>query len=321
MRKIFYYLLSAMIVAACSDVELSENEAEQDPIATSRKCSSMDVLQANLSADPGLQKRMNAIEDHTFSAIRSGAVARINAQGKIEIPVVVNVLYRSSSENISQTQIQSQIDVLNEDFNKTNADASQIPSLFSGVAADVDIQFVLHAVNRKYSNKRSWNTNDDMKKSSKGGINPTDPSQYMNIWVVNSMGGILGYAQFPGGNPATDGIVVAHRYFGRTGVVSAPFDKGRTATHEVGHYLNLRHIWGDATCGNDFVSDTPVHNTANYGCPSYPHMSTCSGNPTEMTMNYMDYTDDACMYMFSEGQKNRMLAIFAPGGARYTMAQ
>ncbi|HCM75674.1 MAG TPA: zinc metalloprotease, partial [Cytophagales bacterium] len=87
----------------------------------------------------------------------------------------------------------------------------------------------------------------------------------------------------------TDGIVVAHRYFGRTGVVSAPFDKGRTATHEVGHYLNLRHIWGDATCGNDFVSDTPVHNTANYGCPSYPHMSTCSGNPTEMTMNYMDY--------------------------------
>jgi hypothetical protein len=320
MKKLISYLLTALVMAACSDVALRENETELDVIAH-RSCSSMEVLRANLNADPGLQSRMNKIEEHTFNAIRNGDVARINAQGKIEIPVVVNVIYRTNSENISLTQIQSQIDVLNEDFNKTNADASQIPSLFSGIAADVDIQFVLHEVNRRYSNKRSWRTNDDMKKSSKGGIDATDPSQYLNVWVVNSMGGVLGYAQFPGGNPATDGVVVAHNYFGRTGVVSAPFDKGRTATHEVGHYLNLRHIWGDATCGNDFVADTPLHNGANYGCPSYPHLSTCSGNPTEMTMNYMDYTDDACMYMFSEGQKSRMLAVFAPGGARYSMAQ
>jgi len=123
--------------------------------------------------------------------------------------------------------------------------------------------------------------------------------------------------KFPGGAAATDGVVCTHTAFGNTGTAAAPFNKGRTATHEVGHWLNLRHIWGDATCGSDQVTDTPTHNTANYGCPSYPHYSTCTGAPLEMTMNYMDYTDDACMYMFSTGQSSRMNALFAPGGARY----
>lgn len=325
MKKWITLVVSGLLVGACTDSNFSDDSTSEMELVSSRMCASMEVLAANLAADPGLKSRMEAVEEHGEMSIRSGMVARINAQGKIEIPVVVNVLYRTSSENISAAQIQSQIDVLNEDFNKTNADAASIPSLFSGIAADVDIQFVLEAVNRKYSSKRSWKTNDDMKKSSKGGINPTDPSQYLNMWVVNKMTSgrstILGYAQFPGGSAATDGVVVGYNFFGRTGVLSAPFNKGRTATHEVGHWMNLRHIWGDATCGNDFVNDTPTHNTANYGCPGYPHASTCSGNPTEMTMNYMDYTDDACMYMFSEGQKNRMLAIFTAGGARASMAQ
>ncbi|MEZ5053960.1 MAG: M43 family zinc metalloprotease [Chitinophagales bacterium] len=108
---------------------------------------------------------------------------------------------------------------------------------------------------------------------------------------------------------------------GRVGTATAPFNKGRTATHEVGHWLNLRHIWGDATCGSDLVSDTPTHNTANYGCPAAGHKSTCSGTPVEMWMNYMDYTDDACMYMFSNGQKSRILATFASGGPRASFAQ
>ncbi len=325
MKKWIALVASGLLVGSCMDSNVLDESLSKTEMVSSRMCASMEVLATNLAADPSLKSRMDAFEEHDKTSIRNGMVARINAQGKIEIPVVVNVLYRTNSENISDAQIQSQIDVLNEDFNKTNSDASSIPSLFSGIAADVDIQFVLHATNRKYSNKRSWRTNDDMKKSSKGGIDPTDPSQYLNMWVVNSMtsggGTILGYAQFPGGNSATDGVVIGYNFFGRTGVLSAPFHKGRTATHEVGHWMNLRHIWGDATCGNDFVDDTPSHNTANYGCPVYPHASTCSSNPTEMTMNYMDYTDDACMYMFSEGQKNRMLAIFTAGGARASMAQ
>jgi len=134
---------------------------------------------------------------------------------------------------------------------------------------------------------------------------------------------LLGYAQFPGGTASTDGVVVLYSSMGS---VANPFPgggsyaRGRTLTHEVGHWLNLRHIWGDATCGNDQVADTPVHNTSNGGCPTYPHLSTCSGTPVEMTMNYMDYTYDACMYMFTAGQKTRMQAVLAAGGSRASLA-
>jgi hypothetical protein len=322
MKKIFSYLsLSLLLLGACND-KFEINDNSESVQVASRACASHDVLLAQLAADPKLQLRMESIENHTRSFIESG---RINAAGKIEIPVIVNVLYRTASENISDAQIQSQIDVLNEDFNATNSDVSQTPTLFAPLVADVDIQFVLEGINRKSSNKRSWSTNDDMKKSSRGGINPTTPTTHLNIWIVNKMvsqgNTILGYAQFPGGSASTDGVVVGYNFFGRTGTLSAPFNKGRTATHEVGHWMNLRHIWGDQTCGNDQVNDTPVHNTYNFGCPTYPHLSTCSGRPTEMTMNYMDYTDDACMFMFTAGQKSRMLAIFNAGGPRASFAQ
>lgn len=309
-----------LFAVACTEKSEFDDTIVQDH-PDHRVCASMEVLEAQLSADPTLRTRMEGIENHTRRFIENG---RINAVGEIEIPVVVNVIYRTASENISEAQIRSQIDVLNEDFNATNADVSQTPSLFAGVVADLNVHFVLTQINRRQSTRRSWPTNDAMKRSSEGGIDATNPTENLNIWVVNRMtsGGytILGYAQFPGGNPATDGVVVGYNFFGRTGTLSAPFNKGRTATHEVGHWLNLRHIWGDATCGNDFVSDTPVHNTSNGGCPSYPHRSTCSGSPVEMTMNYMDYTNDACMFMFSQGQKNRALAVFDAGGPRASFA-
>jgi len=128
----------------------------------------------------------------------------------------------------------------------------------------------------------------------------------MNMWVCEIGGGILGYAQFPGGSASTDGVVANPTCFGSQGAVNAPFNLGRTMTHEVGHYLNLRHIWGDGACSaSDYVNDTPSASAANYGCPSYPS-SSCSSN--DMTMNFMDYTDDQCMYMFSEGQSARMWA-------------
>jgi hypothetical protein len=131
-------------------------------------------------------------------------------------------------------------------------------------------------------------------------------------------GGILGYAQFPGGAASTDGVVLQFNTVGSrtTPGSGAPYNLGRTATHEVGHWLNLRHIWGDANCGSDLVSDTPTHQTSNGGCPAYPKTNTCAGGGTEMTMNYMDYTNDVCMYMFSAGQKARAQALFATGGFR-----
>ena len=282
-----------------------------------RGCASHEVLEQQLRENPELAAKMQEIERFTQNAITNGRLVN----GKIEIPVVVNVLYRTAAENISLTQIQSQIDVLNKDFNALNSDFNQVPTTFSGVKANVGISFVLDAVYRKSTTKTSWGTRDAMKKTNQGGIAPTSPTTKLNLWVCTIGGGILGYAQFPGGSSATDGVVIDSKYFGTTGTATAPFNKGRTATHEVGHWMNLRHIWGDATCGSDLVSDTPTHNTANYGMPVFPHYSTCTGTPIEMTMNYMDYTDDAGMYMFSNGQKSRMLAIFAAGGSRNSFAQ
>lgn len=308
----------ALLFSACQKGNLMESD--DNAMATHRNCNSMEVLAEQLKADPTLEQRMNAYESIVQQNIAANKSARL-VNGVIEIPVVVNVLYRTTSENVSTAQIQSQIDVLNEDFNATNADFGLVPSTFSAVKANVGIRFVLDQVVRKKTSKKSWSTNDAMKKSSQGGINATSPTTKLNLWVCTLSGGILGYAQFPGGSSSTDGVVILNKGFGRTGTAAAPFNKGRTATHEVGHWLNLRHIWGDATCGSDLVSDTPTHNTANYGCPAAGHKSTCSGTPIEMTMNFMDYTDDACMYMFSSGQKARILATFASGGPRASFAQ
>ncbi|MEO5945338.1 MAG: zinc metalloprotease [Chitinophagaceae bacterium] len=316
-------LLAGVVMFGISCNKSSNNEDEtnsnEEITATQRSCGADDVLQQQLIDDPTLAGRMNAIESFTKRVEENPLQYRL-VNGVVEIPVVFNVLYKTSAENISQAQLQSQIDVLNEDFSATNGDYNLTSTYNSVKSGNIAVRFVLDAVIRQQTNTRSWGTNDAMKKSPKG-IAPTSPTSKLNIWVCNMGGGILGYAQFPGGNSATDGVVLDNNATGNTGTAAAPFNKGRTATHEVGHWMNLRHIWGDATCGNDQVGDTPTHNTANYGCPSPGHKSTCSGTPVEMTMNYMDYSDDACMYMFSVGQETRMLAVFANGGPRANFAQ
>lgn len=304
MKKTYIALLGLMM--SLSTIGFSQS---------GRTCGSMDHLQQQIAEDPSVETRMQQIEHATSQWLsdpshRTGAV--------ITIPVVVHVVYNTTAQNISDAQIQSQIAVLNEDFRKLNADASLTPSIFAGLATDCQIQFCLAqrdpngnattGIIRKSTTTTAFTTNDNMKRTANGGDDAWNTTQYLNLWSCNMSGGILGYAQFPGGAAATDGVVILYSAFGRTGTVSAPYNKGRTATHEVGHWLNLRHIWGDANCGSDLVNDTPTHNTANYGCPTYPHLSTCTGTPTEMTMNYMDYTDDACMYMFTTGQSARMTA-------------
>ncbi|UUC44433.1 zinc metalloprotease [Flavobacterium cerinum] len=317
MKKLLLSAAMLLFLVSCDKDETTTNDTASGSRLTERGCASHQVLEEQLRNDPKLAIKMNEIESFTQRAILQNKLVN----GKIQIPVVVNVLYRTTAENISLAQIQSQIDVLNKDFNATNSDFGSVPALFAGVKANVGISFVLDVVNRKSTTKTSWGTNDAMKKTAQGGIAPTTPTTKLNLWVCTIGGGILGYAQFPGGASATDGVVIDSKYLGTTGTATAPFNKGRTATHEVGHWMNLRHIWGDATCGNDLVADTPTHNAPNYGVPAYPHYSTCSGTPVEMTMNYMDYVDDAAMYMFSNGQKSRMLAAFASGGPRNSFAQ
>jgi hypothetical protein len=311
MKKIILSAMAFMMLFSCQNDQTELVNPTTNAIAR-RGCASQEVLAAQLAADPTLAIRMNQIEAFTQKAMVTGRMVN----GKIEIPVTVNVLYRTAAENISLAQIQSQIDILNKDFNATNSDFNQVPALFAGVKANVGITFVLVGGYRKSTTRTSWGTTDDMKRASTGGIDPTSPTTTLNLWICTIGGGILGYAQFPGGASSTDGVAIDSKYIGSTGTAIAPFNLGRTATHEVGHWMNLRHIWGDATCGSDLVSDTPTHNAANYGVPAYPHYSACSGNPVEMTMNYMDYTDDRGMFMFSNGQKSRMGAIFLSGGAR-----
>lgn len=243
-----------------------------------------------------------------------------NSASVVTIPVVVHVVYNSAAENISDAQIYSQIDILNNDFRRMNADTVNTPAGFLPVAADCGIEFCMAAtdpngnattgITRFQTSQTSFSTNDGVKSASTGGVDAWNTSEYLNIWVCDLSGGLLGYAQFPGGSASTDGVVCDYEYFGDTGTATAPYNLGRTATHEVGHYLNLRHIWGDSNCGDDFCSDTPEHSGSNYGCPSYPSTSSCSGNGAygDMFMNYMDYTDDACMNIFTLDQKARMLA-------------
>jgi len=310
MKKLVLSAVALLMLFSCQN---ESNENSTDTLATiQRKCASQDVLEEQLKADPTLAIRMNDIEAFTQNAV----LTRRLVNGKVVIPVIVNVLYKTAAENISDAQIQSQIDVLNKDYTATNTDFSNIPSEFAPVAANIGITFELVKINRKSTSKNSWGTRDAMKKTKQGGLDPTSPESNLNLWVCTIGGGILGYAQFPGGSSATDGVVIDSRYFGLSGTANYPYNLGRTATHEVGHWMNLRHIWGDASCGNDLVADTPVAKTANYGVPTYPYASTCLPAHNEMTMNYMDYTDDRGMFMFTNGQKTRMSALFVAGGVR-----
>ena len=249
----------------------------------------------------------------------------------VTIPVVVHVVYNTAAQNISDAQVQSQIDALNEDFRKLNADTVNAPSVWKPLIADSQIEFCLAqqdpngnpttGITRTFTNETSFTTDNKVKFTSQGGIDIWDRNQYMNIWVCPLGGSLGGYAQFPGGTAATDGIVVNYTVFGRAPYVNGAYNKGRVTVHEVGHWLNLRHIWGSGTCGDDFVNDTPIHASANYFCPTFPKISSCSGGDPngEMFMNHMDYTNDGCKLMFTLGQATRMNTVLSPGGLRYSL--
>jgi hypothetical protein len=312
-------------------------------VQAQRNCAASNHLHAMEATHPEVKQNRLLIEQHTQQYIQTGGHTR----AVVTIPVVVHVLYNNTTTNISDAQINSQIAVLNADFSKTNSDISLVPSGFTASAGNPDIQFCLAqrtpsgaattGIVRVSTTKSVFDASlDDAKSSSTGGSNAWDASKYLNVWVVPSIKdgsttGILGYAQFPGGPSSTDGVVCGYNYFGTVGTLSAPFNKGRTMTHEVGHYLNLYHIWGDddinGVCsastecsGSDLVGDTPNQCIASYGCPSYPKTDGCtSASPGIMYMNYMDYTDDACMFMFSNGQVSRMQALFGAGGSRVSL--
>ncbi len=287
------------------------------------KCKTDILVQRNTAEYPFIKEERQRINAFTERWIANPI--NQNSRTVVTIPVVVHVVWNSSIENISDAQIRSQIDVLNEDFRKLNSNHSSTPAAFQAIAADTEIEFCLAAfdpagnptsgITRKQTSINEIGETEDYYDPVKG-TPPWDNKKYMNIWVCGLSYYLYGYAYPPGSafpNEA-DGVVIAPHYFGRIGTAanSAPAHLGRTTTHEVGHYLNLSHVWGDGNGGcnqDDFVNDTPLQDVETYGCQTFPLLDNCSSSGNGINFNnYLDYTDDACMTMFTTGQKMRMLA-------------
>lgn len=307
--------LSAYAQGRCGTVEYEKKLERQNPKRT----------------EDGFERWMS---QHVNQRLKNSQRAE-RTQTTLTIPVVVHIIHNGepvgTGLNISDAQVLSQMTVLNNDFNRLNADQMNTPSLFQPVAGSFDVQFVLAkqdpngiattGIVRVQGSKTSWSFNDDFLLKSQS-YWPAE--QYLNVWV-SSITDFLGYAQFPvsslpglADSPIerlTDGIVVNYRHFGSidggTFDLSSRYNKGRTLTHEMGHFFGLRHIWGDvSSCSTatDYVDDTPVQNSSTNGCPAHPQTS-CSN--TKMFQNYLDYTDDACMNIFTQGQVVRMNFVAA----------
>jgi hypothetical protein len=287
-----------------------------------RKCGAMQVHERLAETYASFRANQDQIQRFTERSVLTGEALRVMRR-RITIPVVVHVVYRTERQNISKAQINSQIAVLNRDFRARNPDKSKVPDIWKGLVANANITFALATkdpkgrsttgVTRTKTNQRSFAADDSVKRVRAGGVAAWPTNRYLNVWVCNLGEQLLGYAQFPGGPARTDGAAILHSAFGTKGTAASPFNLGRTTTHEIGHWLNLRHIWGDTIdcSGTDFVADTPTAQMPNYGKPSFPHLSCNNGPNGDMFMNYMDYVDDGAMLMFTVGQATRMNACLA----------
>ncbi|MFK8055253.1 MAG: M43 family zinc metalloprotease [Saprospiraceae bacterium] len=317
MKKYFNHVLCALVL--CATV-FSSVQAQD-------RCATNEHRAANLLANPALVQQRADLETFTQAWIANRQNSGQESRVVETVSVVVHVLYKNATENISDAQIESQLEVLNEDFRKLNSNASQTASGFQGIAADTEIEFCLattdpngdptSGITRTLTTVAGIGDTDNWYSTANGGKDSWDYTKYINIWVCD-LGdeGLLGFASIPNSAdpPESDGMVIGHQYFGTTGTAanSFPNDGGRTVTHEMGHYFNLEHLWGEEEGGcneDDFVSDTPNQFTETEGCLTFPAFDACttSGNGINYN-NYMDYSYDECMSMFTEGQKMRMLA-------------
>jgi hypothetical protein len=295
-------------------------------VAAQRSCYYTEHLNNQLSNNPSLSVEVDNIESFIQRQLTLATSARLAGGTTIKIPVIVHILYHLPDENISDEQVYDQIDMLNKCYRRTNADTVNTPAVFKSRAADCEIEFKLAisdprrrsttGIIHKYTPISYWQADDHMKYSEQMGDDAWDSRFYLNIWVCN-IRKVAGYSSVPGGVAAKDGIVIDYTVFGTNS--SSGYELGRTAVHEAGHWLGLKHIWGDADCGDDFVDDTPKQRGYNIGCPTGSRITCNNGPAGDMYSNYMDYSNDACVNLFTEGQKTRMKALFASGGPRYSI--
>lgn len=331
-NRIFTLIALAIFVTSFAFAQKSINPK---PIKMSgklpayRTCGTMDNLAEQMKLDPTLAGRMIESEKMIQNWITANQNQINNSKTVVTIPVVVHIVYKAAAENISDARVQQQIDILNKDYRKLNTDIGSVPAVWTNTAADFEIQFCLASrkpdgtattgIERKLTTVASFNqSGNPVKYASQGGLDAWDATKYLNLWVCNLGNQLLGYAQFPtqlSASPATDGVVILYNAFGLSGTSGSPYNLGRSATHEVGHWLNLFHTWGDdygACTGSDYCNDIPSSADATYGSPNFPLLDACATvSPGVMFMNYMDYTDDAKMYMFSNNQKLRAQATLS----------
>lgn len=281
-----------------------------------QRCHTDEYLQHMIEADPEFAvKKAEMDEDFKAYSLLKSSMKQAAAPGDlVYIPVVFHVVYRNNAQNIPDARIYEQIERLNQDYSATNPDTNTVPDEFKPFISDTKVRFVLATIDpdgnattgitRHSTETYAFDINaDDIKYTSQGGADAWDTDDYLNIWVGNISAGILGYAMPPinAGNN-NDGVVIGYKYVGNTS--NGQYNKGRTATHEVGHYLGLEHVWGNGGCSSDDgIQDTPSQAGPNYGTPVHPSPS-CSSN--DMFMNYMDYGNDEVLVMFTTDQKTRM---------------
>ncbi|MCT2564572.1 T9SS type A sorting domain-containing protein [Chryseobacterium herbae] len=281
-----------------------------------RECGTTEKMNEFFARNPQALAKKQDLRNYLTSKNTTGK----NVQNVITIPIVVHVLYKNGTQNISEAQIASQIAVLNNDFRKLNADFNTVvPAVFQPMAADMELAFCMatkdpsgnstNGIERK-SVASNFNFADNYYQAS--GLTAWDPTKYLNIWVGDMPNPYLGWAYLPdaAGYPE-DGLAIGYKYFGTTGAAQFPYNGGRTATHEIGHYFGLLHPWGedDSLCGtadnNDGCADTPATNNPYFGGNVFPdNTNTCTPSDNgAMFMNFMDYVTDTEMALFSNDQK------------------
>jgi len=277
-------------------------------------------FESSTNFNPALQEALEKFTEEYIANYSEIAQAR----GKITIPIVVHIVTQGFDRGISDEQVHSQIIALNRDYNRENNDLDRVHVDFQDRIADVGFNFCLAAIdaggnpttgitrrNTSIDNiatpENTWLYNTD-----EGGQTAWDTRRYLNIWVTQITLGIAGFATNPGEkSPEQDGIVISPRFFGMCGLATPPFHLGRVGVHEVGHYFNLRHPWSNRCEDVDFVADTPTQSSGYPGCPNIDE-SSCGSR--DITANFMNNSEDACMAMFTRGQAMRMQAALI--GAR-----
>lgn len=315
-RKQFYPIVLMLLFISVSRVSQAQGPAYH-------RCGTMEALELAFKKQPSLRQQFEKSAQRLTLAITQPVISPSRAMAVINIPIVFHIVLTNPSV-VTDAQIQAQLDRLNTDFQGLNADSTKIPAVFKPRFGKTSYHFLIAkqtpdgepttGIERFTTTHNSFAIGDStLKHLSAGGADAWDPSRYLNVWIANISGGILGYTTFPNTGPANEQGVAIH-YASMPGGSLQGYNLGRTLTHETGHYFFLYHIWGDdngACTGSDLVDDTPNQGNSTSGCPTGIKTDNCSPDPPGILYeDYMDYTDDPCMVMFTVGQVQRMQTAF-----------